>query len=76
MKSAADILQGIRPEFDFRTSSDFISDGMLDSFDLITLISELDKEYGISIEGTDIIPENFCNLAAIHKTLEKYGVKG
>ena len=76
MRDAAEILKSIRPEFDFTTSTDFISDGMLDSFDLITLISDLDKEYGISIEGTDIIPENFRNLLAIRKTLQKYGVEG
>lgn len=73
--SIEEILKGIRPEFDFSESNDFIADGMLDSFDLITLISDIDKRFSISIEGTDIIPENFCSIAAIRKTLEKYGVK-
>ena len=36
---------------------------MLDSFDMVTLVSALDKNYGISIQGTDILPENFKNLA-------------
>ena len=34
------ILSEIRPEFDFKTSQDFFEDGMLDSFDLVTLVSE------------------------------------
>lgn len=75
MKSLAEILKEIRPEFDFTTSRDFISDGMLDSFDMVTLVSTLDKTYGISIQGTDIVPENFQNLETIGALLERCGVK-
>ena len=75
MKSVADILKEIRPEFDFMASSDFIADGMLDSFDMVTLVSALDKNFGISINGTDIVPENFQNVATIEALLEKSGVK-
>jgi len=74
MKTVLEVLKGIRPEFDFATSEDFIADGMLDSFDVITLISELDQRYGISIAGTDILPENVRNIAAIEALLRKYGI--
>lgn len=74
MKTVLEVLKGVRPEFDFSTSEDFFADGMLDSFDVITLISELDQNYGISIEGTDILPENIKNLGAITTLLKKYGV--
>jgi acyl carrier protein len=74
MKPVLEVLQGIRPEFDFTTSNDFIADGMLDSFDVITLISELDQSYGISIAGTDILPENVKSIAAIEKLLARYGI--
>jgi acyl carrier protein len=75
MKSIADILREIRPEFDFSASNDFLADGMLDSFDVVTLVSALDKNWGISIEGTDIVPENFKNLQAIEALLRKSGAK-
>ncbi|MGA2685220.1 MAG: phosphopantetheine-binding protein [Verrucomicrobiota bacterium] len=75
MKSIADILKEIRPEFDFSASNDFLADGMLDSFDVVTLVSALDKNWGISIEGTDIVPENFKNLQAIEALLRKSGAK-
>jgi len=75
MKTVQEVLKGIRPEFDFTTSEDFIADGMLDSFDVITLISELDQNYGISIVGADILPENVRNLEAIEKLLHKYGIE-
>jgi acyl carrier protein len=75
MKSIADILKEIRPEFDFTTSTDFMADGMLDSFDMVTLVAALDKTYGISISGVEIVPENFKNLKAIETLLGKYGVQ-
>ncbi len=75
MRTLEEILKEIRPEFDFTTSDDFIADGMLDSFDMVTLVSELDKTHSISIDGVDILPENFRNLAAIRTLLERYGVK-
>jgi acyl carrier protein len=74
MKTVLEVLNGIRPEFDFTTSEDFIADGMLDSFDVVTLINELDQSYGISIAGTDILPENVRNVAAIKQLLHKYGI--
>jgi len=75
MKQLADILKEIRPEFDFTTSQDFLADGMLDSFDMVTLVSTLDKTFGISIPGTDIVPENFQNLETISALLRKCGVQ-
>ena len=75
MNALAELLQGIRPEFDFTTSRDFLADGMLDSFDMVTLVAALDKTYGISIAGVDIVPEHFQNLDAIAALLRKYGVQ-
>ena len=75
MKPLCEILKEIRPEFDFATSQDFMSDGMLDSFDMVTLVSALDKNYGISIDGTDIVPENFQNIATITALIRKCGVQ-
>jgi len=74
MKTIAEILKEIRPEFDFTASQDFMSDGMLDSFDMVTLVAALDKTYGISVPGADIVPENFQNLETIAALLRKCGV--
>ncbi|MCR5620450.1 MAG: acyl carrier protein [Treponema sp.] len=67
------ILKDIRPEFDFNGVDDFFEEGMLDSFDLVTLVSELDKAFNIHIDGMDIVPENFMNVDAIAKLLKKNG---
>lgn len=75
MKTVAEILKEIRPEFDFAASKDFIADGMLDSFDVVTLVAMLDKNFGISIQGVDIVPENFKNHETLEALLRKSGVK-
>ena len=69
------ILKTIRPEVDFSRSKDFIGDGLLDSFDVITLVAALDKHCAISIPGTEIIPENFKNLETIKTLLVNSGAK-
>ena len=68
-----EILTGIRPEFDFSASQDFVTDGLLDSMDVVTLVSDLDKAFSICIDGVDILPENFRNLESIRHLLKKYG---
>ena len=73
-KKILDFLTEIRPEFDFAASSSFIEEGMLDSFDIVSLVASLDEEFGISIDGTEIIPENFSNVDSIFQLLIKNGV--
>ena len=68
-----DLLHSVRPEADFTSSQDFVGDGLLDSFDLVTLVSEIDRAFALSIPGTDILPENFQNLAAIAALLRRLG---
>jgi acyl carrier protein len=68
-------LKAIRPEFDFTASVNFIEDGMLDSFDLVMLVADLDKTYGIKLAGVDIVPGNFCRIEAIEALLRRYGVQ-
>lgn len=74
MSKVLAILTRVRPECDFSQSEDFFEDGLLDSFDLVTLVSELDDVYGISIDGMDILPANFSNVAAIEALLTRSGV--
>jgi len=74
MKDVNKILKEIRPEFDFENCDDFFQNGLLDSLDLITLITSLDEEYNISIEGTDILPENFKSISSVENLLKRYEV--
>jgi len=69
------ILTELRPEFDFNEPLNFIEEGMLDSFDVINLVTALDSEFGISIDGTDVLPDNFSSVENIEALLRKNGVK-
>lgn len=67
------MLAEIRPEFDYRESENFIEDGLLDSFDIISLINMIEEKYNIKIDGLDIVPENFDSLEAIAGLIRKSG---
>lgn len=73
MDKVLKILEEIRPEFDFRNSNNFIQNGCLDSLDIISLVSILDESFRISINGTDIVPENFEDIESINKLILKCG---
>ena len=69
------MLAELRPEFDFNDSDDFVMDGLLDSFDIISLSNMLEEKYGITIDGLDIVPENFASVDAIAELVKKSGGK-
>lgn len=73
MEKLLDILNEIRPEVDFVNSSDYIEKHLLDSLDIVVLVSDIEEAYAITIDVTDIIPENFNNLEAIVKLIERRG---
>lgn len=75
MKKVIDLLNELRPEFDFNSSQDFVDDGMLDSFDIVSLVSMMDKEYGVKIKGREIVPDNFSSLDRIKSLLKEHGVE-
>lgn len=69
------ILNDLRPEFSFTEDVDFIEEGMLDSFDIVSLVDELEETFGIKIEGIDVIPNNFSTVNNIIALLKKSGVE-
>ncbi|MDB4205067.1 acyl carrier protein [Polaribacter sp.] len=66
------ILTEIRPEFDFNMeNTDFIAKGMLDSFDIISIVSDIEESFDIAIDGAKILPENFDSIEAILNLIDK-----
>lgn len=59
------ILQELHPEVDFRTATALIEGGILDSFDIVTLVAELEDQFGVQVSAGDLIPENFNSAAGI-----------
>jgi acyl carrier protein len=71
-----DILTEARPEFDFQAEANgFIEKGMLDSFDIIVIISEIEEKFDISIDGDQILPENLDSIDAISKLVTRFSSK-
>ena len=73
MEKIVEILKEIRPECDWNNTDDFIANGMLDSFDIIVLVTELESAYPISIDGSDNLAENFSSLESIAELVRKRG---
>lgn len=71
MEKLLEILTGIRPDVDFENETKLIDDGFLDSFDIVSIISELNDEYDIAIRVTELKPENFNSAEAIMNLVQK-----
>lgn len=56
----------LHPEVDFEREKDLVAQGILDSFDVVTLVSEIDGELDITIPVEELTPENFCSLDALY----------
>lgn len=65
MEKLIEILQGIRPDVDFVNEKSLIDDGILDSFDVVSIISELDDAFGVQVRITELDPDNFNSAEAI-----------
>ena len=64
MEKILEILEDIRPDVDFNEETKLVEEGILDSFDIVSIISELNDAFDINIRVTDLKPENFNTLEA------------
>jgi len=75
MEKLLEILKGIRPDVDFENETALIDDGILDSFDVVSIISELDDAFDVQIRITELDPENFNSAEAIWKLVQELQAK-
>ena len=65
-----EILEDLRPEVDFKTETALVTDGILDSFDIVSLVAQLNDEFDITIGVDDLEPENFDTVDAMLALIE------
>ena len=61
MEKLLELLKGVRPDVDFENETALIDDGILDSFDVVSIISEIDDVFGVQIRINELDPDNFRN---------------
>ncbi len=61
-----ELLKGIRDDIDYANEEALVDGGVLDSFDILQIISTFDEEFDISIPAKEIVPENFNSAEALH----------
>ena len=71
MSELIEILENLHPEVDFDTCTTLIDDKILDSFDIITIISEINEEFDVVIPAEEIVPENFNSAQALYALVKK-----
>lgn len=68
------ILSELSSDIDFETEDTLIDGGLLDSFDIVTLVAEIDDAFGIEIPAEALIPENFNSAKAIFALIQQLQV--
>lgn len=65
MEELLEILQKMHPEVDFTAEDDLIGNGVLDSLDIVTLVTEINSTFDVGIPPEELVPENFTSANAI-----------
>ncbi|MBP1532662.1 MAG: acyl carrier protein [Ruminococcus sp.] len=65
------VLEEIRPDVDFENEKQLITDGVLDSFDIVSLVTALNDEFDIEIEVGNLVPDNFNSIEGMIALIEK-----
>lgn len=71
MEELLEILRNLHADVDFETEEHLIDNMILDSFDIVTLIAEINDVFDVTISAGNIKPENFNSAKALYKLIQK-----
>ena len=71
MKKLMEILMELDDSIDWENETALIDERILDSFGVISLISELEEQFDIEIEASEIIPQNLKSADAMWKMIQR-----
>jgi acyl carrier protein len=66
-----EILSGLHPEVDFDSCNTLVDDKIIDSFDIVSIISDISDEFDITIPVDEIVPKNFNSAKALYAMVER-----
>ena len=69
------ILRETRPDIDFNAEKKLVTNNVLDSFDMITIVGEINDAFDIYVNAGDLQPEHFDSVASIWKLIQSYQAK-
>lgn len=65
------ILSDLNPDVDFETEDALIDGGILDSFDIVSLVAEIDDAFGVEIPAEALTAENFNSAQALYALIQR-----
>lgn len=71
MEKLIEILNELHPDVDFYAEEGLVDDGILDSLDIVTLITEINDRFDVSIPAEEIVPENFNSATSLMALIER-----
>lgn len=71
MEELLEILRDLHDDVDYETCTTLIDDRILDSFDIVTLVAEVDDKLDVQIPPEELVPENFNSASAIWALIER-----
>ena len=76
MQELLEILTDLHPDIDFEQQENLIDDGILDSLDIVSLITEISEQFDVTITAKDIVPENFNSARALYELIQRLEDEG
>ena len=71
MEQLIELLQELHPEIDYETEEGLVDNGILDSLDIVTLITDINDAFDVSIPAEEILPDNFNSAKALWELIER-----
>ena len=69
MEKMIEILRDIDPDVDYENETALIDDGILDSMEVLELVSTLEDEFDIEVTPTELVPANFNSAESMWKMI-------
>ncbi len=71
MEQLLNVLKRVNPNIDYLASNKLVTDKIIDSIDLTSILAELEAEFDIEIDMEYVTPENLNSVEAMWKMVQE-----